>query len=121
MPGGDRTGPMGYGPMTGRGMGRCARPGSGRWSGRVGAYMYGWGRGRGWRNRYWATGSPGWARPGWSGRWTAPPPVPEWAPAEGELTGLRQYAAGLEEELARIKSRLAEMEKKQKAFPPSEG
>ena len=30
MPGGDGTGPMGYGPMTGRGMGYCAgfdRPG----------------------------------------------------------------------------------------------
>jgi hypothetical protein len=24
MPGGDRTGPMGTGPMTGRGMGYCA-------------------------------------------------------------------------------------------------
>ena len=51
MPGGDRTGPSGQGPMTGRGMGYCAgfnvpgfmNPGFGR----------GFGRGRGfaWRAR----------------------------------------------------------------------
>lgn len=53
MPGGDRTGPMGMGPMTGRGAGYCAGF-SGR--GRRG--------GRGWRNRFYATGLPGWARAG---------------------------------------------------------
>ena len=38
MPSGDRTGPEGLGPMTGRGAGR------------------------GWRNRYYATALPGWVR-----------------------------------------------------------
>ncbi len=38
MPGGDRTGPMGAGPMTGRGMGNCTG---------VGAVRYGAGRGMG--------------------------------------------------------------------------
>ena len=41
MPGGDRTGPMGYGPLTGRGLGPCSR-GS--------AFRRGSGRGFGWRN-----------------------------------------------------------------------
>ena len=44
MPGGDRTGPTGQGPMTGRGMGPCGR---GRGFGR-GPGM-GFGRGFGWR------------------------------------------------------------------------
>jgi len=67
MPGGDRTGPWGRGPMTGRRAGYCAGfsvpgyanpiPGSGGMGcGR------GWGRGRGWRNWYRATGLPGWVR-----------------------------------------------------------
>ena len=62
MPWGDRTGPMGFGPMTGRGTGYCAsypvpgyanpwvprwRRGRGRgFGGRVWGFS-GWGRGRG--------------------------------------------------------------------------
>ncbi len=74
MPGGDRTGPMGMGPRTGRAAGYCGgfgMPGSqnlalGRW----GAGDWGWGYGprggrgggRGWRHWYRATGLPGWLR-----------------------------------------------------------
>ena len=74
MPGGDRTGPMGAGPMTGRGVGLCAgytmpgymnpaygrgfRGGRGRGFGRG----FGGGGGRGWRHQHYATGLPGWAR-----------------------------------------------------------
>ena len=43
MPAGDRTGPMGMGPMTGRGAGYCAGYGA---PGYV-AYAPGWGYGRG--------------------------------------------------------------------------
>ena len=56
MPFGDGTGPMGQGPMTGRGMGFCAgssTPGCARPS---------FGRGRGFRNSYRATGLTGWQR-----------------------------------------------------------
>jgi hypothetical protein len=66
MPGGDRTGPFGAGPGTGRGTGYCCGynwpgfrtlgTGSRRW--------FGFGRGsgrRGWRHRFFATGIPGWA------------------------------------------------------------
>ncbi|HQE93657.1 MAG TPA: DUF5320 domain-containing protein [Anaerolineae bacterium] len=64
MPGGDRTGPQGLGPRTGRGLGDCEpldQP-------RLG---FGFGRGRG--RRYWAraTGQPGWLR---FGGWGTPPP-----------------------------------------------
>ena len=86
MPFGDGTGPMGFGPMTGRAAGYCVGygvpgymnpiPGRGFWGwGRGGGR--GWrdrGGGRGWRHWYYATGLPGWARGGW-GRpaWGATP------------------------------------------------
>ncbi|NMC44151.1 MAG: DUF5320 domain-containing protein, partial [candidate division Zixibacteria bacterium] len=71
MPRGDRTGPAGMGPMTGRGLGYCAgfgmpgymNPAPGR------GFGMGFGRGRGfggggrgWRHWYYATGLPGWMR-----------------------------------------------------------
>ena len=46
MPGGDRTGPLGMGPMTGRGAGFCARFRGGRGFG--GCRGNGFGRGGGW-------------------------------------------------------------------------
>ena len=74
MPGGDRTGPMGAGPMTGRGAGMCAgydvpgymNPSFGRGFGGGRGRGYGrgggMGGGRGWRNQFYASGLPGWAR-----------------------------------------------------------
>ena len=57
MPGLNKTGPQGQGPMTGRQMGNCtgARPVAfyGRGMGRV---THGFGRGRGFRNRSFAMG-----------------------------------------------------------------
>lgn len=108
MPGGDRTGPMGFGSITGRGMGWCARPGRDYGPGR--ANMSGWGRGRGWRHRYYATGVPGWARYGSGG----PAQYGGWSPAEDELYNLKEYAAGLEEELSSLKARMMELERERK-------
>ena len=69
MPGGNGTGPAGFGPMTGRAAGHCAgyaMPGymnnfigRGFW-GR--GYFDGGGRGRGYRHRFYATSLPGWMR-----------------------------------------------------------
>jgi len=64
MPGGDRTGPMGSGPMTGRGAGFCAgngmpgytRQGFGRGMG--GGRGRGWGRGMGARFGAWWQNAP---------------------------------------------------------------
>ena len=65
MPGGDRTGPRGLGPMTGRGAGYCGgyeRPGftnpAPGYGMRFGGRFGGWGGGRGWRHWYYATGLP---------------------------------------------------------------
>ena len=54
MPGGDRTGPLGQGPRTGRGAGYCT--GYGR--GAVGNFPRGAAGGFGRRNRFYATGVP---------------------------------------------------------------
>ncbi|HIE11504.1 MAG TPA: hypothetical protein EYP62_07815 [Kiritimatiellae bacterium] len=117
MPGGDRTGPVGTGPMTGRGAGYCAGYGvpgyANPWPGRgVRAWSrgaWGWGRGfgRGWRNWYYATGLTGWQRaalvrpPAW--------PVPVQG-SEQEKEALRQEAGYLERELAEVRRRLEELE-----------
>ena len=60
MPRGDGTGPMGMGPMTGRGMGYCAGVAAPGYAG----CGFGRGRGRGCRNKYYMTGMPGWERNG---------------------------------------------------------
>ncbi len=110
MPRGDRTGPMGMGPMTGRAAGYCAgygvpgymNPGFGPWC--TGGY------GRGWRHWYHATGLPGWARFGWAPAWGTVPPA--WQPPkEQEAQWLRQQADWLKQQLEAIQRRLDELEK----------
>lgn len=111
MPGGDRTGPRGFGPRTGRGAGYCAgydRPGysnpgpgygmgyGGRFGGRGGS----WGGGRGWRHWYYATGQPYWAR-------TMSYPT---EPDVQELDTLKQEAAWLKEQLDAIHKRIDSLE-----------
>ncbi|GAB4335500.1 MAG: DUF5320 domain-containing protein [Candidatus Abyssubacteria bacterium] len=128
MPGGDRTGPMGLGPMTGRGAGYCAGfptagfmnpvPGRGFWGGGRGRGFWGrGGGGRGWRHWFYATGLPGWVRAGWG----AAPYGPYWwppAPAltrEQEMELLRQQAEYFNEALDDIKQRIDELGKEKKA------
>ncbi len=74
MPRGDRTGPTGIGPMSGRGAGYCAGFDMPGFANRAFGRSFGAGferiRGRGfrghygWRNMFWATGLPGWMRRG---------------------------------------------------------
>jgi hypothetical protein len=104
MPRGDRTGPIGAGPLTGRGAGWCAghdRPGFANPASRLGLQAGYRGGGRGWRNMYYATGLPGWAR----GQ-SVPP-----APAAGrELADLKAEAVRLAQGLDVIEQRIAELE-----------
>ena len=108
LPGLDRTGPLGMGPMTGRGLGLCTP-----WGRRFWRYGFGWGwgvwgpgfgrgRGRGWR---------------WFGRWLGWGP---WAFPFGSFFGpkeekeiLKDEAQALREELNAIEERLRELETKQ--------
>ena len=126
MPGGDRTGPAGLGPMTGRAAGFCAGypvPGYANPVGGRGMGM-GWGRGGGWgRGRGF-----GWGRAGYGfaayGSAVNPyayggavnpyayggvPFAPTIAPQQ-ELDGLKGQAEYLEDALDGIKKRIEELE-----------
>lgn len=109
MPMGDRTGPAGMGPLTGRRMGYCAgfnAPGYMNGPG----YFCGrgfFGRGRGYRNMFYLTGLPGWARYGY----------PAYGAADGtpdEVTILKSQQKALEEQLKRVQERLNQLNKKEK-------
>ena len=100
MPGGDRTGPMGIGPMTGRGAGYC-----------TGLFGRGRGGGRGWRNMFYATGLPGWARVGLGVAGAAlAASVFRGMTREQELDALRQQADQAASVLERIRQRISELE-----------
>lgn len=96
MPGRDGRGPLGQGPMTGRGLGNC-NPG---YSG-----LGGYGRGRGFFGR-------GFRKFGnWFGFGVNNAPV---LSAQEESTLLKEDARAIEEELKRIQQRLSELEKESK-------
>jgi hypothetical protein len=114
MPGGDRTGPWGLGPRTGRTAGYCAgypipgyaNPGYGRGFGRGG--------GRGFGRRFWGRGRGFW----WRG--TNPYPAPYYHDTfpepsqEEEKAYLEDMVKGLEEEIKMIRERLQELSKEKK-------
>ena len=108
MPAGDGTGPLGMGPMSGRGMGFCGEyatpggeyPGPGRrFFGRGGR---GGGGGYGRRHQYYATGLPRWARGG---------VFPAYAPPshEQEIEMLKGEAERLKEQFDAINRRMDQL------------
>lgn len=127
MPRGDRTGPAGMGPMTGRGAGYCAgfnRPGYANPAvAGGGAFGRGAGRGggRGRRNWYYQTGMPGWSRaangmpaygsPAPAGGGYVPGQAGYGEPSpEDELQMLRQQSEALSQQLEQINQRITELE-----------
>ena len=120
MPFGDRTGPVGMGPMTGRAAGYCSGyntpgftnpiPGRGFWGAGRGGFG---GGGRGYRNMYYATGLPGWARFG--GATFATPygaqPYAAQITQEQELDYLKNQATYFQNALGDINKRIEELEK----------
>ncbi len=115
MPGGDRTGPMGMGPRTGRQAGYCAGyavPGFAS-SGYGGGFGSGRGGRRGCRNMFYMTGLPGWARVGLGGADTGMPPAGSHAMTrEQELDLLKQQADQVAKTLDSIRQRINELESK---------
>lgn len=116
MPGGDRTGPMGMGPMTGRAAGYCAGSGEAGYAVPIArrGFGMGFGRGRGWRHMYYATGAPAWMRSGpyggpYGGAYPYPPPYHRPDP-QMEKRDLQSQAAALRSELDAIEKRIAEIE-----------
>jgi len=131
MPGGDRTGPSGQGPMTGRAAGYCtgsSAPGFANHGGgffRAGRGAFGArGRGRGYRNWFNATGQPGWSRynmglPAWGGAAGVPYPgdsyYPQYVEPGEETKMLKDEADFLKQQLDDIKKRMTELEKEKKS------
>jgi len=117
MPGGDGTGPLGYGSKTGRGLGYCAgynapgyaNAGFGRRFGRGFGPGFGrgfWGRGRGFRRNY----------------YPYPSSVPYYGPdqrpsAEDEKAYLEDTIKSLEEEIKIVRERLEQLSKEKKETP----
>lgn len=114
MPSGDGTGPMGTGPMTGRGAGYCAdvgmpgyqnpMPGRGRGMGR--GWGRGGGRGRGWRHQFHAAGQP--SRAG-------SPPAEE--VGQEPVSSLTQDIQLLKEQAQRLESTLADIQRRISELP----
>jgi len=90
MPGGDRTGPMGLGPATGRRAGFCAG-----------------GRGRGRRNRFFSGAYP--AGPRWGGGFFDDTFQGTPATKESQIELLKEQAGYLNNELDNIKKRIDEL------------
>ena len=119
MPFGDGTGPLGLGPMTGRGAGYCAGYNMPGYLNPIpGRGYFGWGRGwfgrgRGWRNWWRITDLPGWYRasvglPAFGRRWFYSPFVSDIGPdQEREL--LTQELENLKEEMKIIKDKLRDL------------
>jgi hypothetical protein len=123
MPGGDGTGPMGMGPMSGRAAGYCAGyPAPGFMNPTPGGgWGRGWGRGfgggRGWRAGYGAppygtaVGAPPYA-PAY-GPYAATPYAPA-MPPEAELDALKTQADYFTKALDEIRKRIDELQAEQK-------
>lgn len=125
MPGGDRTGPMGQGAMSGRAAVYCGGYHQRGWMSRMmgrwfgGGERGGWqGHGRGFRHGFRMTGMPGWQRAAFGMTpWAGQGPVPIQQPIEAgpapdqELAWLKQHAGHLESELKSIQGRMAELTK----------
>jgi len=102
MPRGDGTGPIGMGPMTGRGAGFCAGFAAPGFANPALGRGMGFGRGRGFRRMYYMTGLPGWARDN-----TLP-----YVSDLDEKEYLNNQAMYLEDQLKQLRDRLKELDDK---------
>lgn len=113
MPWGNRTGPAGFGLMSGRALGYCAGYPVPGFLNPVRSWGYGPGFGRGFRG-FWGRGGRGrffaWGAPFGGGAWFGPAAVP----FSGEADVLKEQAAYLENALSEIKKRIGELESKPK-------
>jgi len=105
MPRGDRTGPGGRGPRTGRGAGYC-----------TGYPIPGFRNpvpgGRGFRHMYYATGLPGWARGGYGSGPAAPTPFyPPPAEYTGESISAKEKKEFLQAQLNQLNEQAEELKK----------
>ena len=112
MPAGDRTGPMGQGPMTGRGAGFCAgnnAPGYGRGRGFNRFSGNSSGRGMGGRGRFFGLEGAPRGRGNWNYNSSFDYPRNYYS-AEEELRALREQADLMQRDAAFLNDRIRELE-----------
>ena len=103
MPRGDRTGPMGAGPMTGRAAGFCAGSAAPGFASFGGGFGRGFGRGGGWGRGFGRGLGRGWGGPVAG---AVAPTGPQ------ELAVLKQQAQQLQADMELIQGRIQELETK---------
>ena len=115
MPGGDRTGPLGAGPRTGRAAGFCAGYGMPGYANPVGGYGYGRGFGRGFRGRGWGGGGvPYWgADPYVQPRYF--PPYEENVAVVDEIEQLKSQEKHFSDVLKGLRNRIEKLERKKES------
>jgi hypothetical protein len=114
MPGGDRTGPLGMGPLTGRAAGYCAGHSVAGYMNQIPGRGF-FGRGRGWFGR---GGGRGWGRgffsrgfPGWGYYGTPVYPYSQELSPEEEANLLKEDAKVLEQQLKELQGYIETLEK----------
>jgi len=113
MPGGDRTGPAGMGPMTGRAAGYCAGYSVPGFANPVPGRGYGFGRGMGMGFRRGRGGRWGFPYPGYGTGFPVATPYPPDMTERQELESLQQQAEYITNTLEQINKRITELESKQ--------
>jgi len=108
MPGGDGSGPMGMGPMTGRAAGYCAGYPTPGFASPYGGGGFGRGGGRGRRRWFYATGLTGWQRAGMGVPPFAPPAAPAVTRGQ-EADALKRQADQLRGTLDAVTQRIDEL------------
>jgi len=113
MPGGDRTGPAGMGPMTGRAAGYCAGYSVPGFANPVPGRGYGFGRGMGMgfhggRGRHW-----GFPYAGYGAGFPIVAPYPTDITELQELESLQKQAEYITNTLEQINKRITDLESKQ--------
>lgn len=112
MPGGDGTGPVGRGPMTGRALGYCAGYDIPGYTNHGFGRGFGRGLGRGSRRSYWGRGRGFWRRGYVDPYWQHPYFDFYQQPSKDEEKSyLEDMIKSLEEEMKRIRERLQELSK----------
>lgn len=105
MPRGDRTGPEGFGPMSGRGLGYCNGYESPGYTKGIPRGGRGYGRGRGFgRGPGYGRGNYGWYDRGYSNPEPAIPTASEKTLIENEIKVVKEHLKNLKKRLTEIKS-----------------
>jgi len=111
MPGGDQTGPLGQGPMTGRGLGYCTGYNSPGYANPISRRFFGRGFGRGFGWRRWDFAAIERVVPVYPAQPQQPTKEQEVTMLEDDAKAVEAEQKALSQELEKIKKRIEELKK----------